>query len=80
MSTHAEAIEALAHNDIRLDPSERVKKGALVADYDAWSDGFKFPTLNLNNFSKALTRLLGPPKRTKRGRYHPLLLKSRTER
>jgi acetyl-CoA synthetase len=36
MTSHAAAIEALAHNDIRIDPSERVARGALVRDYDAW--------------------------------------------
>jgi acetyl-CoA synthetase len=36
--THADTIEALSHNDIRLDPSERVRAGALVGDYDAWYD------------------------------------------
>jgi len=36
MKSHAEAIEALAHNDVRIEPSARVTAGALVDDYDAW--------------------------------------------
>jgi acetyl-CoA synthetase len=36
MATHSEAIEALAQNTVRIDPSDRVKQGALVSDYDVW--------------------------------------------
>jgi acetyl-CoA synthetase len=33
---HDDAIEALAHNDIRLDAPERVRQSALLKDYEAW--------------------------------------------
>ena len=46
----------------------------LFSDYRAWCETYCFPTENLNNFSKALVRLLGPPKHTNRGSLHPLLL------
>ena len=36
MVTHAETIDALSKNEIRLEPSERVRAGALVTDYDLW--------------------------------------------
>src|SRR5688572_11553981 len=36
MPMHSEAIEALARYDVRIPPSERVRAGALVKDYDAW--------------------------------------------
>ena len=36
MSEHREAIEALARNDVRIDPSEWVRERAIVKDYDAW--------------------------------------------
>ena len=36
MPTHSEAIEALARYEVRISPSERVRAGALVRDYDAW--------------------------------------------
>ena len=50
----------------------------LFLDYRTWSETYSFPVLNLNNFSKALVRLLGPPKRSKAGRHHRLQLKPRT--
>ncbi|NIV39358.1 MAG: hypothetical protein GWN58_61080 [Anaerolineae bacterium] len=51
----------------------------LFRDYRAWCETYCFPTENLNNFSKALVRLLGPPKRTERGSLHQLVLRARTE-
>ena len=36
MPAHSDAIEALATYDVRIKPSDRVCKEALVADYDAW--------------------------------------------
>ncbi len=36
MSDHNETIEALSNNDIRIEPSQRVRDGALVVDYDSW--------------------------------------------
>ena len=36
MSEHREAIETLAKNSVRIEPSERVREAAIVADYDAW--------------------------------------------
>lgn len=47
---------------------------SLFADYKAWSKSCGFPLRNLNNFSKALVRLVGPPKHTSRGSLHPLLV------
>ena len=51
----------------------------LFLDYRSWSETYCFPVLNLNNFSKALVRLLGSPKRRKSGCFHQVTLKSRTE-
>ena len=36
MASHSEAIEALAQNTVRIEPSDRVVERALVRDYDAW--------------------------------------------
>jgi len=36
MATHLDAIEALAHDDVRIDPSAWVAGAAVVPDYDAW--------------------------------------------
>ena len=67
--------------DARTSPTDSNDKGMttteLFRDYRTWCSDFCFPVLNLNNFSKALTQLLGPPKRTKRANLHPLLLNSR---
>ena len=51
----------------------------LFGDYDSWRGTYRFPELNLNNFSKALVRLQGSPKHSKKGKLHPLLLKARTD-
>ena len=51
----------------------------LFLNYRSWSETYCFPVSNLNNFSKALVRLLGSPHRTKTGRFHQVVLKSRTE-
>jgi putative DNA primase/helicase len=56
-----------------------IRTTELFGDYRAWSETYCFPVLNLNNFSKALVRLLGPPKRSRAGRHHRLQLKPRTE-
>lgn len=59
-------------------PEQGTLTNELFFDYDSWRETYRFPELNLNNFSKALARLCGSPKRTKIGRQHPLLLKTRT--
>lgn len=60
-------------------PGLGLRTTELFADYKAWSESYGFPLRNLNHFSKALVRLVGPPKRTERGSLQPLLLKSRVE-
>ena len=51
----------------------------LFFDYDSWRETYRFPEMNFNNFSKALTRLCGPSKHTRKGRQQSLLLNSRTD-
>jgi P4 family phage/plasmid primase-like protien len=51
----------------------------LFLDYRSWSETYCFPVSNLNNFSKALVRILGSPKRRRSGCFHQVTLKSRTE-
>jgi P4 family phage/plasmid primase-like protien len=67
--------------DERTTPSTKDDRGMLAtelfADYRAWSEAYCYPVHNLNNFSKTLTRLLGPPKHSERGNLHPLWLKPR---
>lgn len=62
------------------DPSSGTLAKELFLDYSAWCETFRFPGINLNNFSKALVRLLGHPKRFTRGNVHSLQLKSRIVR
>ncbi len=62
------------------DPRSGTFTKDLFLNYSAWSETFRFPVINLNNFSKALVRLLGPPKRCKRGSIHSIQLKSHIDR
>lgn len=59
-------------------PEQGTLTTELFFDYDSWRETYRFPELNLNNFSKALARLSAPPKHTRKGKLHSLLLKQRT--
>jgi putative DNA primase/helicase len=63
----------------RSEGSPPTQTSELFLDYRSWSETYCFPVCNLNNFSKALVRLLGSPHRTEKGRFHQVALKSRTE-
>lgn len=69
--------------DQRTTPPTEDDEGMLATelfrDYRSWSEAYSYPVLNLNNFSKTLTRLLGPPKHTERGNLYSLRLKPRVE-
>ena len=64
------------HTKPVTDPNDGTFTKELFRDYSAWCETFRFPVLNLNNFSKALVRILGSPKRSKRGNLQPLRLNS----
>ena len=61
------------------DPDQGTLTKELFFDYDSWRETYRFPELNLNNFSKALVRLNGPSKHTRKGQQHSLLLNSRAD-